>query len=63
MNTTAIAYTQNSAFLPGSWHHATCNSGPVHKRQDVTSNENGDMGQKDATDIEEKGSFIATSEE
>ena len=22
VNTTAIAYTQNSAFLPGSWHHA-----------------------------------------
>jgi len=22
VNTTAIEYTQNSAFLPGSWHHA-----------------------------------------
>jgi len=22
VNTTAIAYRQNSAFLPGSWHHA-----------------------------------------
>jgi len=27
------------------------------------SNENGDIDQKDTRDIEEKGSFIATSEE
>jgi len=36
VNTTAIAYTQNSAFLPGSWHHAIVVLF-TNVRQDITS--------------------------